>query len=711
MAINVEAELAKSRAAQAQGDLEGALYHVGCALTVDPMRPDLMAHLNEVLTPVMASADPLSVAPATGDVDFVTAATRAYILAWMGRWVEALDLVTDVAEIRPDVPYLRWAEWWIGQPGVLQQIKWEDMYGGILTDLAKIAMRCPVPLAADDPRLPNVQAAGRLIDLIRGAYPREAFVWITGSLVNRRLGNAELGLAMAQQAYHLEPSWKTAVGVANALKEQRQVDEAASWYRKALSHDPDDLSALIDLSDLFLDAERWADVIKVCDQVLAKEDNGWAAANRYYAYYRQSGGDPGHRLALMRLTEGSDVERAKQLVERIAPSVPYVTDLPDPGDASNNGLEHVFQGMWKNPAAHHGSTLKLDLSHVEAPSVLAAFHLQMEMWGPQVAIDYKVRKVQTPDPRAPKAQVPWVLWQWDGVVPRPAVDKPDFQLTVKLNRLASEPFALDLWIPAAQALARELGVGAVPGLLAALVHPPRPTGGQWRVLPWVQRSQIATALVLAHIDGGWAGSQRQQILFALLYGPTDWTTVAAIVALAALTHSEPDLTVRAQIRRDVEQAFAWMRGQVPTEGFCCFAYPLGCAWLTLDGLSEAQRADVAAWTKKLYDEVGASTVYVCELEAKKFDQAEEMAKAQGAQQAIAAGGGGDPDPVVFPGQPVAKLSDYVKLMKMMQTGNMMGALAHYKLDMMQYASVATAWGGKLGADPTLNAKFAAAMAR
>ena len=141
---------------------------------------------------------------------------------------------------------------------------------------------------------------------------------------------------------------------------------------------------------------------------------------------------------------------------------------------------------------------------------------------------------------------------------------------------------------------------------------------------------------VAHIDGGWAGSQRQQILFALLYGPTDWTTVAAIVALAALTHSEPDLTVRAQIRRDVEQAFAWMRGQVPTEGFCCFAYPLGCAWLTLDGLSEAQRADVAAWTKKLYDEVGASTVYVCELEAKKFDQAEEMAKAQGAQRAIAA---------------------------------------------------------------------------
>jgi hypothetical protein len=50
-------------------------------------------------------------------------------------------------------------------------------------------------------------------------------------------------------------------------------------------------------------------------------------------------------------------------------------------------------------------------------------------------------------------------------------------------------------------------------------------------------------------------------------------------------------------------------------------------------------------------------------------------------------------------------------MKGMQTGNMMGALGHYGLDMMGYASVATAWGQKLAGDPTLNAKFSAMMGR
>ena len=116
--------------------------------------------------------------------------------------------------------------------------------------------------------------------------------------------------------------------------------------------------------------------------------------------------------------------------------------------------------------------------------------------------------------------------------------------------------------------------------------------------------------------------------------------------------------------------------------------------------------------ERIFDnKVGVSTVHMCQIEAKPFNQAEEMQKAQAAQQQIAAGGGGDPDPVVFPGQRVARLSDYVGLMKGMQSGNMMGALGQYGLDMMGYAGVATQWGQKLAQDATLNAKFAAMMAR
>jgi hypothetical protein len=60
---------------------------------------------------------------------------------------------------------------------------------------------------------------------------------------------------------------------------------------------------------------------------------------------------------------------------------------------------------------------------------------------------------------------------------------------------------------------------------------------------------------------------------------------------------------------------------------------------------------------------------------------------------------------VFPGQKVAKLSDYVGLIKGMQGGDMMGALKRYGLDMGAYMQVAQAWGAKLASDPMLNAKF------
>jgi tetratricopeptide (TPR) repeat protein len=86
-----------------------------------------------------------------------------------------------------------------------------------------------------------------------------------------------------------------------------------------------------------------------------------------------------------------------------------------------------------------------------------------------------------------------------------------------------------------------------------------------------------------------------------------------------------------------------------------------------------------------------------------------MAQAQQAQRAVNEGGAGDADPEVFPGQPVARLSDYVAILKGMQQGDMMGALARYGLDVMSYGSVATAWGAKLAADPVLTEKFSRMM--
>lgn len=96
-----------------------------------------------------------------------------------------------------------------------------------------------------------------------------------------------------------------------------------------------------------------------------------------------------------------------------------------------------------------------------------------------------------------------------------------------------------------------------------------------------------------------------------------------------------------------------------------------------------------------------------QIKAGNMDMHQRMAQAQLAHRQAAQDN--DPDPLVFPGQPVAHLSDYVRILKGMQTGNMQGALAPYGLDMMSYGSVATAWGAKMAADAVLTEKFSKMM--
>lgn len=438
-------DAAIARQALAAGDLPHALHHVGCALASEPMHPEWLPLIQEIVGRIVATErDPLAAVPLANGASFVDAANRSWVLAWMRRWEEALDLVTDVAEVRPDIPYLLWAEWWFAQHGVAQSMSFDQLARGILVDLATIASRCPVPAADDDPRRKNLEAAARLMATIRPIHPRESFVWFLSALIQRRLGTNAESLGWAQQAYQLEPAWKNAIGVANALRDLGRLEDAKAWYDRAVGHDQDDVSAHLDTGDMFLDAGRWDDAIAAYERALAKEpDHPWATPSIHYARFKRSG-DPTQRLCLLRLTEGDDPGRALELAERLDPPQAYVTNLPRPGDASCNALNHIFEQMYQDPAAHFGSRVELELSHLESPSVVAAFALQMEMWGTQVALDYKVRKVQQPDPRQPRAQVAFQLWQWEGAQPRPGVPLPDPRVRAAIQELAMEPFHLEL---------------------------------------------------------------------------------------------------------------------------------------------------------------------------------------------------------------------------------------------------------------------------
>ncbi|HVK78478.1 MAG TPA: hypothetical protein VM734_34500, partial [Kofleriaceae bacterium] len=154
-------DIATARQALAEGDLKHALHHVGCAMASNPMHPEWMQLMNQIIG---QAPDPMKLVEIEGnEASFVDAANKSYVLAWMRRWDEALDLITDVAEVRPDIPYMLWCEWWLSQPGVLTSLSLDSLMRGIVVDILKIASSCPVPTPADDPRLPTLQSGARIL--------------------------------------------------------------------------------------------------------------------------------------------------------------------------------------------------------------------------------------------------------------------------------------------------------------------------------------------------------------------------------------------------------------------------------------------------------------------------------------------------------------------------------------------------------------------
>lgn len=704
-----ERDAEQARQALTSGDLPHAIHHIGCALVSDPTRPEWLSILNEIIG---KSPDPLALVPIQDGVDFVTAATRAWIQGTIGNYPDALSLIGNVAKTRPDVPFLVWAEWWLGREGVVQSMDFDTLMSAILVPVMRIASSCPTPMDDTDDRKPNVEAGWRLVQRARQAHPQEFFIFIIEATVSKRLGQFDHALALAHHAATLKPNFTSHAAVAGVLRDMDRIDEAVAAFREALKHE-NDISAYLDIGDTYLEANRLEDAARAYQEALKVEaEHPWAEASLVYLRYRQEG-QLADKVQLMRMRDDDRNDRAAALLGRIEPKMEYVNWLPRGGDASCNAVRSILERMFEDPAKHHGSVFKLSLSHVESPSVIAAFRLQMEMWGPHVGLEYKIENVPQPDPRVPKAQVPFQLWAWqpDGS-PMPAVQKPDPAVGRVVFELCEEPYHLiDVWAPRARELARGLvqqmgPQAALQHLLGTMAHAPRPPSSSHRVLMWVQRVQVAAAMLIAHLDEGWQGSVRQQALYALAYGPVDWSVDAAIVALAYLARTDP------AIRADVLQVFGWLRQQIPREGFTCYELPLAASWLHLGGHDAATEQQLRQWIDAIMD--GTSTtgsqVRSFELVPKPFDQAAEMAKAQQAQTELAAGAGGDPDPVVFPGQPVARLSDYVRLMKGMQTGDMMGAIGSFGLDMTSYGSVAMAWGQRLAADPTLTARFSQMMA-
>lgn len=829
-----------ARQALAKSDLAGALFHVSSALATDPQNREWRSVLDEAIRRAPDAA--VFVRKDEVKADYITGATRGYVHAFKGEWVDAFATVAEVCAVRPDAPFLLWATEWAARPEALSAVGADDLEKRILPSILRMVSRCPSPVLLEDERRKNIDAAAAILGAFYQTHPQHPLLVFAIAATLRRQGQFDPAIQFAAFAYQLKSDWNTTIGVACAYRDAKRVEEAVQWFRHAHGQRPDDVAALLDVGDTYLDADRFDEAIGAYREVLAKAPaEDWAQTSILYAVFRKSGAE-GDFAPLFEASGRS--QRAKELYFRIVGDHPYFTWLPHPGDSTYFAARQVVADLTRRPPASPTLGIDIHLQHMEAPSALRAFKLWTDARGWNgVGMRAKVEGVQEPDTRFARGPVDFTLWAFDDKVPRPNCSQPDPRVAQAIAAIAIKPYALSVWDKDAKALAAQMGPAWLNQLLFTMVQPPNLPQLDHDPFFWVQKCQIAIALVVANLDPGWEGSARKRALESLARGPVDWTIDAAVIAMGWLAKHDP------AIRPGVEQFFGWLETQIPKTGFTCYEYPLVNVWrnlgahppelqrkldlwklrcesqkiefaeekhagLTLDDYARlsaerdqimlraasgagghmgmaAQAAGGAllgGLTKAAFgglglggavgnlagnaiQSAGGSVGYLGELQQlcakykipqlqagllgrvpawdqriqgdpqlqKKFlalqqhaslaaagvggQEQRALAQAMGggldvesmkqnhqvAEQQIEAGGGGDPDPVVFPGGKVAKLSDYAGLLKGMQGGDFHGALRKYGLDMGSYTQVAQVWGAKLASDPVLNAKFGKMM--
>ena len=113
-ASSPDEDVAIARTALAKGDYVHAAHHLACALGENPNRSDWLGLLDQVIAaePDAEKLAPIKAAPPA----YCIVAAHAYILARLGRVAEAIDLILQTINVRPDVLYIDWALDWLSRP-------------------------------------------------------------------------------------------------------------------------------------------------------------------------------------------------------------------------------------------------------------------------------------------------------------------------------------------------------------------------------------------------------------------------------------------------------------------------------------------------------------------------------------------------------------------------------------------------------------------
>lgn len=474
---------------------EHAWQQAAAAIALDPLHESNHRLFNELLERDSRALEHLRVSDGTF---FGIAALRARVLASSGTYAEAFELLESTLLHEPARPFLPWSTDWMLPHGSLLQFG--EGYFELVSESLQLSPGVVTNLTALFDMLSSRLVGIEVAELRAGTVLRIR--------IKRHLGEHDVACSLAQEIA-AEDFWLGLVEYAICLRKLGRWSEAAHLFERAVTCDPEEKSAYLDLGDTHLMLGHFQRSAEVYTAVLERwPTDEWAQSSRLYC------------LALLGQVQAeatlwsrrSGTQREKHLAHHFGI---YRKLLAIPFHPLTHALRRALSDVQKSPQSTLSMRFRFDGSIPS--SARLAFQIGLHQLGKQVDVWVTDSMGSSQSLNFSSALRP--------SAPGSAELSEGARLVVDLAQSEVIP---ETWLTRAEELASHPSAPSERELLELTKQPP--TVPHLHPMDWVFRVQVTSALVLASTLESTALDSGSRAIHELLESD-DWPGAAIAVAL------------------------------------------------------------------------------------------------------------------------------------------------------------------------------------
>src|SRR5579883_1193110 len=255
--------------------------HLSSLLSFDPGNKEWIELLEQYIA---AEPDVDALIPRKKELYYSTEAMRAYIWHKQGKFGEAVNLLANVANAKPDSRYLEeWALSWLEPNGAVESLP--EKVGWLLFSV--VLNRFPECQMATLRRVNEAKRWACVAERFFKSHPTEedAMLMVRAGLF-RKAGMFEEAEALVQADLARRPNWHSATALGLILRQKGDPQAAEIAFKRALELDPTDITARLEAGDTFFEKELWEPALGWYESALKMDPRQeWALPSAQFCRY------------------------------------------------------------------------------------------------------------------------------------------------------------------------------------------------------------------------------------------------------------------------------------------------------------------------------------------------------------------------------------------------------------------------------------------